>query len=266
MQRGKNPNRYVAVDLNPTNIGCSVLEKVDDKGNYKVINVWSYDFSCYFDKKGYASNDKRQKHYNNKRKYELTVALKQLFKIALHYDCSHFVMEDLNCKATDKLSREANRKTRNLWCRDLTTNIITKRCNECGIELIEVNPCYSSFIGNIQHPYADSCSASVEIGRRGMYKYTKGMSFYPIVGTEDIGTLESMFGTDRDDLCGIGNWVAIYKSLKRSFDKKSDFEYRFRAGNVRSAEHSFSMCSCRSRVKVHEFSPNNAASCNNICI
>jgi len=178
MQKGKNPNRYVAVDLNPTNIGCSILEKLDDQGNYKVIETKCYDFSAFFIKKGYASSDKRLKHLNDKRKYELTVALKQLFIIANHYGCSHFVMEDLNFKATDKLSREASRKIRNLWCRDLITNIITKRCNETGIELIEVNPCYSSFIGNIQHPYGDSCSASVEIGRRGMYKYTKGM-FYP---------------------------------------------------------------------------------------
>jgi len=138
-----------------------------------------------------------------------------------------------------------------MWCRTLTEQIITRRCENTGIELIKINACYTSFIGNIQHGYGDSCSASIEIGRRGMFKYTKGM-FYPLVKEEDIDTLGSIYG--RDVLCSTAmNWVDIYKSLKEFFKDNKEFQDRFRTRNVKASSRTFSMDSYKSRVKITEY-------------
>lgn len=244
---GKNPNRVIAIDMNPDNIGCSIIEKTNEGGSYKIIKVWCYDFSHYFKKTGLKSSDEKQKHLNNKRKHELTVAVKQIFAIASHYACSQFVIEELNIKngVNDAFTREANRKNKNLWSRDLLVQLIASRCNETGIQLVEVNPCFTSFIGNIQHTYGDSCSASVEIARRGAFKYNKG-TFYPHITEEDTGTLESIFGSDV--LCSTTrNWIDLYKSLKELLGNK-EFQHRFRAMNVKCPCRSFSLISYKSRM------------------
>ena len=244
---GKNPNRVIAIDMNPDNIGCSIIEKTNEDGSYKAIKVWCYDFSHYFKKTGLKSGDEKQKHLNNKRKHELTVAVKQMFAIASHYACSRFVIEELNIKngVNDTFTREANRKNKNLWSRHLLVQSITRRCNETGIQLVEVNPCFTSFIGNIQHQYGDSCSASVEIARRGAFKYNKG-TFYPHITEEDTGTLESIFGSDA--LCSTArNWIDLCKSLRERFGNEA-FQHRVRAMNVKCPCRSSSLVSYKSRI------------------
>lgn len=244
---GKNPNRIIAIDMNPDNIGCSIIEKMNEDCDYKIIKVWCYDFSYYFKKTGLKSSDEKQKRLNNKRKYELTIAVKQMFAIAAHYACSQFVIEELNIKngVNDTFTREANRKNKNLWCRRLLIQLITRRCNETGIQLVEVNPCFTSFIGNIQHTYGDSCSASIEIARRGAFKYNKD-TFYPHITEEDICTLESIF--DSDAICStICNWINMYKSLKELLGNK-EFQHRLRTMNVKSTCSSSSLISYKSRI------------------
>ena len=84
-----------------------------------------------------------------------------------------FVIEDLeNVQQQEKQNKETNRKVKNLWNKGLILNIIRRRCNENGIEFVEVNPCYSSFIGNIKYKYIDAINASIEIGRRGCEQFT----------------------------------------------------------------------------------------------
>ncbi len=73
----------------------------------------------------------------------------------------------------------------------MTTNLISKYCNIIGIARVEINPCYSSFIGNIQHEYIDPVNASLEICRRGIYKYEKG-KFYPEISEKDVITMSNL--------------------------------------------------------------------------
>ena len=229
---GKKANRYISIDMNPTNIGYVVFDVL--KGDeVKIIEVGEFDMSLLAKRLGVASNHYKQLKQNDKRKYELTIVLKKIFNIANHYGCSRFVIEDLNIEYKDgeEFSKEANRKIKNLWNKDLTLQIIRRRCSVDGIKLIEVNPCYSSFIGNIQHPYEDAASAACEIGRRGSQQYIENGKFYPTVTDEDIDTLKRLFGSDA--LCSTDcNWVEIYKSCKSLFEKDSDFEHRFRTANV----------------------------------
>jgi hypothetical protein len=167
----------------------------------------------------------------------------------MYYRCSMFVIEDLNLEAKGfpKMGREGNRLTRNVWNRDLFVGMLQRRCNEKGVELVRVNPCYSSFIGNIQHPYMDATNASVEIGRRGLYRYEKGW-FYPHVGLEDRSTLEARFG-DVVSCSTAADWVGLYKSLRPRFSDR-DFAQRLRAGldDVRVAYTVCSMDSSASKV------------------
>ena len=229
---GKKVNRYISIDMNPTNIGYVVFDVI--KGDeIKIIEVGEFDMSLFATRLGVASNHYKQLKQNDKRKYELTIVLKKIFNIANHYGCSRFVIEDLNTNYKDgeEFSKEANRKIKNLWNKELTLQIIRRRCSVDGIKLIEVNPCYSSFIGNVQHPYEDAASAACEIGRRGTQQYIENGKFYPTVTDEDIDTLKRLFGSDA--LCSTDcNWVEIYKSCKSLFEKNSDFEHRFRTANV----------------------------------
>jgi len=89
------------------------------------------------------------------------------------------VVEDLEFKSKDKKSKEFNRQTKNIWHRTLTTNMINKNCNELGIIKVEVNPVYSSFIGNLIHNEYDCIASALELCRRGAVKYIKNSNFYP---------------------------------------------------------------------------------------
>ena len=251
--QGKIDGRCISIDMNPTNIGYSVLHRKGD--SYKVIEAGVIDLSRICEKSGKNSSSEESKHMTNKRRHEVPEVVKRLFSIARHHKCSSFVMEGLEMKNDEEgntLSTEANRKVKNIWNRELVTRCITRRCNESGIELVEVNPCYSSFIGNIQHPYSDPANASVEIGRRGLFKYTKG-GFYPYITAEDMHTLEAKFGDVA--ACGTGcGWVETYKSLRKSV-KDPDFSYRLRAGlhNCKKSYATLSMSSYKSGIKAYLF-------------
>lgn len=79
-----------------------------------------------------------------------------------------------------------------------------------------VNAAYSSFIGNIQHKYFDSIASSLEIGRRGYYKFTKDRSMYPNITIEDTKNLNNIFDVyfHEQNIVIADTWIKIYKQLK----------------------------------------------------
>jgi len=169
MLRNKNRNRFLSVDMNPDGIGYSILEKTSDspEGEFIILN------------KGYLDFAKLSKQETNKRKYELSIAIKFLFGQLSHYNCAYFVSEELNLNNGDHGNRTANRKINNLWNRTYIDNLFNKYCNIRGIKRIEINPAYSSFIGNINYKTFDPIAASIEIGRRGIIKYIRGAKVIP---------------------------------------------------------------------------------------
>jgi hypothetical protein len=84
-----------------------------------------------------------------------------------------------------------------------------------GIIKIEVNPCYSSFIGNMIYDYIDPINASIEIGRRGIFKYKKD-SFYPKLTSTILNTMKTKFSRDVLDIKDGDNWMNIYQEVKKS--------------------------------------------------
>jgi hypothetical protein len=221
----KKENRYLAVDLNPEHIGFSVVEKQGDEVS-KVLHKGVLECSNLNTRMGLSSTDLEQVAQNHKRRFELCELWKYLFRLAQHYKVAYFVGEDLEFKPENDntKSSEANRKTKNLWHRELTQKLIQKYCNTLGIERVKVIAAYSSFVGNIQHEDFDPISASLEIARRGIVKYNKGSSIFPTLHSQDVDTMYQ-FGLDvpRDSVRNwkqaFGHFAASGLRYRRDFDK-----------------------------------------------
>lgn len=172
----KIKDRYFSIDLNPNYIGYTVIDwsngenyKIVDKGCFSLKKLNDCDDSLFG--KGFASDSKERKHITNKRKYETINISHKLVKIAEHYKCEYFVLEDLSIKSKDnKKGRKFNKKCNNQWDRNLIVNQIKKVCKLHKIKVLEVAPNYSSFIGNLVYrdeKLFDPCLSSIEISRRG---------------------------------------------------------------------------------------------------
>ena len=172
----KIKDRYFAIDLNPNYIGYTIIDWIDgqnykivDKGCFSLKKLNDYDDSLFG--KGFSSESKERKYITNKRKYETIDISHELVKIANHYQCEYFVMEDLSIKSKDnKKGKKFNKKCNNQWDRNLIVNQIKKVCKLSKIKVLEVVPNYSSFIGNLvyrKEKLFDPVLSSIEISRRG---------------------------------------------------------------------------------------------------
>jgi IS605 OrfB family transposase len=245
----KDLNRYISLDLNPEYIGVSILEKLDNE-NFKIVDKFCYDLRKLTSKTNKSTNDKSTLRKNNKLKFEISQIYKQIFKITTHYKCSNFVIEDLNFKSENinENNKEFNRKTKNIWNRNYQLNLITKHCNILGINLIEVNPCYTSFIGNILYTYFDPINASIEIGRRGIFKYIKNSKFYPVITSTIIDTMINRFSSvgDVQFIKDCKNWVELFQQFKQT---KIIYRFQLKDTNFNC----FSMNNIKSKVNLLTF-------------
>jgi hypothetical protein len=207
--------RYLAIDTNPDFIGCSIL---DESSNVIIKHTFYYDLRELNNiKLGKSSEHKDNIHLNNKRKHGIFHVWKDIFEIFKYYNCGYLVLEDLNIKDKDLGNKTANRKVNNVWYRELSESLINKYCNKLGIIKIMVNPCYSSFIGNMMYDYTDCVNASIEIGRRGIFKYTKD-KFYPKLEVGTIMNAMSKLNELRDVsiIKDYGTWVKVYREVHKS--------------------------------------------------
>ncbi len=221
---GKIRNRFIGIDLNPDCIGYTIIDKISDD-KFKIIKCGSFHIGKELTRKlGKASSSKKQKWQNDKRKHEIKEVLLAIFEIASHYRCYNFVMEELNFKSeVSDGGQEFNRKTKNIWHRELITEMINKKVGELGMNLIEISPVLTSFIGNVMYKVFDAAAASIEITRRGTYKFTKG-KFYPNI---DGTILRSM----QQQNIVVGDVVGIkditWKSLFATTTQKVGYRYRW---------------------------------------
>ena len=176
----KIKDRIFSIDMNPNYVGWVVVDwkenhnyKIIDKGVISLKPLNDYDNSLKG--LGYDSESKERKYITNKRKYEVIEIAHKLCKIANHYGCQLFTMEDLNIKTEDKeKGRNFNKLCNNQWCRNKLENIITKMCDLYHIKLQKVVAAYSSFEGNLiyrQERLPDMCLSAIEISRRGYEFY-----------------------------------------------------------------------------------------------
>ena len=137
-------DRYFSIDLNPNYIGYTVIDWSDGE-NYKIIDKGCFslkklnDYDDSLKGKGFDSESKERKYIANKRKYETINISHKLVKIAEHYKCEYFIMEDLVISSKDnKKGKKFNKKCNNQWDRNLIVNQINKVCKLDKIKVLEV--------------------------------------------------------------------------------------------------------------------------------
>ena len=252
----KVKRRYMTADLNPESIGINISDKLNEKVDLKVLVKKCFELKNLNTKLRLSSTDSLQVYQNNKRKHEIKEVWKKIFEMAVHYKVRYFVMEDLEFKPNKKegnTTKEFHKKTKNLWHRTLTTQLIKKYCNILGITLIEVTPCYSSFIGNLIYSDTyDPIAASLELARRGMVKFTKNSSLYPspenITNPKAKAVLLELSNQEYDlaEKGAVGRmWKHIYNDYPTLRDRNPLDKTKGLATNLNN--------SCRSRVKVYTF-------------
>ena len=210
-----NSNIVGAIDMNPNYIGFSISKW--SNGKRKILLEEQYDLSYFTKNLHKASDDVKSKHQNNKQLFELKEIAKDIIKKCKYYKVGKFGIEDLNFKVGDSgKCKSFNRLTKNKWKRNALISALKKQCLLNKIDFIEVNPIYSSFIGNVLNEAPDPIAASLEIARRAIFKYIKGQ-FYP-----ELIKTESLFNLWKES----ASWV--YKSWKELFDiiKTSKVKYR----------------------------------------
>ena len=204
--------RYLGIDLNPTNIGISITEY------NKVLHTQLYDFGKIIDKIykcKKASNHKDTIYWNNKLDFETLQISKSISELSKQWNCKFIFCEELNFKPTgNKNSKSNNRLVKNLWKRNKFLQNLQKRCNISNQKLFEINPAYSSVIGNLQYDYVDAVNASIEIGRRGyeVIIQRKKDRFYPAVKLKN--NIQHYWKEMGILMCG--SWKEIGTLLKNS--------------------------------------------------
>lgn len=143
--------RICAIDLNPNYIAIVVRDKE------KIIH------------KEIIGLHKLNKCKNiNKKKHEDYEIVKRLANTAKHFRCEYFAYESLTIESNDKgKGRKFNKLCNNDWRRKRIIEGIIKWCNIIGINVQEILPEYSSFIGQIRNENEyDSIAAAIELSRR----------------------------------------------------------------------------------------------------
>ena len=241
-------NRVLGIDLNPNYIGFSILEFDKDK-TFKIIYKEVIDLNGVTINSHEDSSTDLSKYLVNKHQFELIETMKYIINIAKSYKCSKIVIEELKIEAKNHCKgRKFNKMVNNKWNRTLIVNNLLKRCRLNGIELIEVNPAYSSLIGNLTYTKEpDMVASSIEIARRGYFKYQKGTLYPVLIGIEALSDLW------KEKI----EWS--FKTWKELSDciKKSKVKYRFsftdwlksNSGNYKK----FFRKSHKSNIKIYKY-------------
>ena len=203
----KSEGNYIGIDLNPNFIGYSIFNK-----NQKLIRTGCFNLTNLTQKSNKSSSDKKSKYLENKLNFETIEISKKIVQLCQKFNIDFFFLEDLkfNNKSSNKYF---NRLCKNKWKRNLFVNNLKKRLEVIGIKWFEVNPSYSSFIGNLTFKLPDAISAATEIARRGYNVIIeKNKKFYPEF---NLGNLDI---SQWKDLCldGIRDWKGLFNSIKNS--------------------------------------------------
>ena len=216
--KGLKHNRVLGIDMNPNYIGVSVIE-FDNNDEFKVLHKEVFDLTALTKPSGKTSNDKKSKYYTNKLKHETLVIAHKINRLVDYWKCSKLAIEDLSIKPKDqKKGKSLNRLCNNKWERSLFVNKLEMLAGIHRYEVVEVNPAYSSIVGNFAYGNEntpDMVAASIEIARRAYKKFEKGW-FYPRFSVSYINEQW------KQTLCGVNTWKNLFRKVK-----ESKLKYRF---------------------------------------
>ena len=210
--------RVLGIDMNPNYIGLSVIE-FDKNDEFNVLHKRVFDLSKLTISFGKASTDSSSKYITNKLRHETIAIAHEISKLAEVWKCKTVAIEDLSIKPADrKKGRKLNRLCNNKWERRLLMNKLKMLANLYKFSLIEVNPAYSSIVGNFSYgseSTPDMVAASIEIARRAYKKFDKGW-FYPRF---NIQFRDEQW---KQTLGSVENWKELFQKIK-----ESKLKYRF---------------------------------------
>ena len=229
-------NRVMSIDVNPNYIGWSVC---DWKQDYEFSLVASGMFSLeplnqYQNSLSVSSDSKQAKYITNKRRYEVIEIAKDLFKLCKHYHSEVFAMEDLSMSTSNLgKGKKLNRLVNGQWNRNLLFKQIRKHILASSTTLVEIQPQYSSIIGNLVNrnlELPDPVLASVEIGRRGyefssQYIFTRRQQEKTVVLPDFEKVKHSIIQSLEElnvEVPELKDWQELW-----SIVKKSKVKYRF---------------------------------------
>ena len=109
-----------------------------------------------------------------KRRHELSIIAKKVWLLARHYQAAAVVTERLRFSPKDyRRGRRFNRLVNQVWMRRGFLEPFERRLLVHSIPVLEVDPAYSSKIGNVlwagQLRIPDPACAAVEVGRRALF-------------------------------------------------------------------------------------------------
>ena len=216
--KGLKHNRVLGIDMNPNYIGVSVIE-FDKADEFKVLHKEVFDLTALTKPSGKASTDDKSKYYTNKLKHETLSIAHRINSLVDYWKCGKLAIEDLSIKPSDKGNGTVfNRLCNNRWERQLFVNKLKMLAGIHRYELVEVNPAYSSIVGNFAYgspTTPDMVASSIEIARRAYKKFEKGW-FYPKFNVE---RLDERW---KQTLAGVKTWKNAFPKIK-----EARFKYRF---------------------------------------
>ena len=210
--------RLLGIDMNPNYIGLSIIE-FDKNDEFTVLHKQVFDLSKLTLSSGKDSTDSKTKYLTNKLKYETIAIAHEISKLVNLWKCKTVTIEDLSIKPSDKKKcNNFNRLCNNKWERNLFVSKLKMLANIHKFQLTEVNPAYSSQVGNIAYGdenTPDMVAASIEIARRAYRKFDKGW-FYPKF---NIQFRDEQW---KQTLGSVENWKELFQKIK-----ESKLKYRF---------------------------------------
>lgn len=210
--------KVLGIDMNPNYIGLSVIE-FDKNDEFKVLHKQVFDLSNLTISSGKASTDNSSKYLTNKLRHETIAIAHEISKLVNVWKCNTVAIEDLSIKPNDqKKGKKLNKLCNNKWERNLFVNKLKMLANLHNFKLVEVNPTYSSIVGNFAYGNEntpDMVAASIEIARRAYKKFEKGW-FYPRF---NIQFRDEQW---KQTLGSVETWKELFSKIK-----ETGLKYRF---------------------------------------
>ena len=186
---------------------------------FKVLHKQVFDLSKLTISSGKSSTDSSSRHLTNKLKHETIAIAHEISKLVDVWKCKTVAIEDLSIKPKDlKKGKKLNKLCNNKWERRLFVNKLKMLANLHKYEIVEVNPAYSSIVGNFAYgneSTPDMIAASIEIARRAYRKFDKGW-FYPRF---NIQFRDEQW---KQTLGSVDDWKELFSKIK-----ESKLKYRF---------------------------------------
>lgn len=222
--KGLKHNRVLGIDMNPNYIGVSVIE-FGNNDEFKVLHKEVFDLTALTKPSGESSQHRKTKYYTNKLKHETIAIAHKINSLVGYWKCKKLAIEDIARVPIANKPRKItalNRLCLNKWECSILVNKLRMLSSIYGYEVVEVNPAYSSIVGNFAYGNEntpDMVAASIEIARRAYKKFEKGW-FYPRF---DYDTLNERW---KQTLGRVKSWKDLYLKVK-----ESKLKYRFLLSN-----------------------------------